>query len=147
MLAHENPRLAGYILTGNRSKFLETDGNLGWLYHCPMVHSLLHTMNQCLDRKPILYEGEIRFVDPVTQHTHPHAVTQNCSGRIKKLFRLAMDQKNFCYSVTPERVYQDKPAVFGPKKVTPSNAQSPTGSQDTGMGTISELLGFWDNVL
>ena len=26
MLALENPRLAGYMLTGNRSMFLETDG-------------------------------------------------------------------------------------------------------------------------
>ena len=52
MLALENPRLAGYMLTGNRSMFLETDGSLAWLYHCPMVHSPLHTMNQCYDRIP-----------------------------------------------------------------------------------------------
>ena len=54
MLALENPRLAGYMLTGNRSMFLETDGSLAWLYHCPMVHSPLHTMNQCYDKIPIL---------------------------------------------------------------------------------------------
>ena len=45
MLSLENPRLAGYMLTGNRSMFLETDGSLAWLYHCPLVHSPLHTMN------------------------------------------------------------------------------------------------------
>ena len=45
MLALENPRLAGYELTGNRSMFLETDGGLAWLYHCPEVHSPLHTTN------------------------------------------------------------------------------------------------------
>ena len=38
MLSLDNPRLAGYMLTGNRSMFLETDGNLAWLYHCPLVH-------------------------------------------------------------------------------------------------------------
>ena len=32
MLSLENPRLAGYMLTGNRSMFLETDGSLAWLY-------------------------------------------------------------------------------------------------------------------
>ena len=47
MLAPENPRLAGYMLTSNRSMFLETDGSVAWLYHCPKVHSPLHTMNQC----------------------------------------------------------------------------------------------------
>ena len=46
ILALENPRLAGYMLTGNRSMFLETDVRLAWLYHCPMGHSPLHTMNQ-----------------------------------------------------------------------------------------------------
>ena len=31
MLALENPRLAGYMLTGNRSKFLATNGSVAWL--------------------------------------------------------------------------------------------------------------------
>ena len=46
MLSLENPRLAGYMLTGNRSMFLETDGSLAWLYQSPLVHSPLHTLNQ-----------------------------------------------------------------------------------------------------
>ena len=33
MHSMENPRLAGYMLTGNRSMFLSTDGSLAWLYH------------------------------------------------------------------------------------------------------------------
>ena len=53
-IAVKSPRLAGYVLTGNRSMFLETDGSFAWLYHCPMVHSPLHTMTQCYDRIPIL---------------------------------------------------------------------------------------------
>ena len=147
MLALENPRLAGYMLTGNRSMFLETDGSLAWLYHCPMVQSPLHTMNQCYDRIPILYEGEIRFVDPITRQTYPDAVTQNCSDRIKNLFQLDMDQEDSWYTLTPGIVHQDKPAIFGPKQVTPMTAQSLTGSQDAGMYTRSELRGFWDNIL
>ena len=94
MLALENSQLAGYMLTGNRPRFLETDGSLAWLYHCPMVHSPLHTVNQCYGRIPILYEGEIRFVDPITRHTCPDAVTQNCSGRIKNLVQLDLDQED-----------------------------------------------------
>ena len=46
-LSLENPGLTGYMLTGNRSMFLETDGSLIWLYHYPLVHSPLHTTNQC----------------------------------------------------------------------------------------------------
>ena len=71
MLSLENPRLAGgYMLTGNRSMFLETDGSLAWLYHCPLVHSPPHTINHCYDRIPILYEGQIQFVDPITRLTN-----------------------------------------------------------------------------
>ena len=147
MLALENPRLAGYMLTGNRSMFLETDGSLAWLYHCPMVHSPLHAMSQCYDRIPILYEGQIRFVDPITRQTYPDAVTQNCSDRIKKLFQLDLDQEDSWYALTPGIVHQDKPAVFGPKEVSPMTAQPLTGSQDAGMYTRSELRGFWDNIL
>ena len=147
MLALENPRLAGYALIGNRSLLLETDGGLAWLYHCPKVHSPLHTMNQCYDRIPILYQGQIQFVDTITRQTYPNANVQNCSDRIKNLIQLDMDQEDSWYSLTPVIVHQDKPAVFGPKEVTPVARHSLTGSQDAGMYTRSELRGFWDNVL
>ena len=34
MLATQNNRLAGFMLTGNRSMFFDTDGSIGWLYQC-----------------------------------------------------------------------------------------------------------------
>ena len=34
-MALEITRLAGSLLTGNRSMFLDTDGSVAWLYHCP----------------------------------------------------------------------------------------------------------------
>ena len=147
MLALESPRLAGYMLTGNRSMFLETDGSLAWLYHCPKVHSPLHTTNQCFDKIPILYEGEIRFVDRITRKTYPDAVPQNRSDRVKNLFQLDMDQEDSWYTLTPGIVHQVRPFIFGPKKLTPMTAQPLIGSQDAGMYTGNELRGFWDNIL
>ena len=35
MFALQNTRLAGYMLTGYRSMFLDTDGPVGWLCLCP----------------------------------------------------------------------------------------------------------------
>ena len=61
VLSLENPRLAGYMLTGNRSIFLGTGGSLAWLYHCPLFLSSFHTMNQSYDRISILYEGVVHF--------------------------------------------------------------------------------------
>ena len=98
MLSLGNPRLAGYILTENRSIFLETDGSIAWLYHCPLVHSPLQTINQCYDRMPIIYEGQIQVVDPITQQTQPAANLQDCANRIKNLLQFDMDQEDSWYT-------------------------------------------------
>ena len=134
MLSLENPRLAAYMLTGNRSMFPETDGSLAWLYG-PLGHSPLLTMNQCYDRIPILHEGQNQFVDPITRHTHPAANIQTCTDRIKNLFQFDMDQEDSWYTLTPGIVHQDRPAVFEPKDVSPVAVLSFPGSQDAIMYT------------
>ena len=147
MLALENPRLAGYMLTGNRSMFLETGGSVAWLYHCQKVLSPLLTMNQCYDKIPIVYRGKTQFVDPITRQTYPHATTQNCSNRIKNWFQLDVDQEDSRYTLTPGIVHQDKPSIFGPQEINPVASRTFTGSQDAGMYTRNELKGFWDSRL
>ena len=52
-LSYENNRLAGYMLTGNRSMFLEIEGVLGFLYPCPKKISPLKVLDRCYDRIPI----------------------------------------------------------------------------------------------
>ena len=147
MLSLENPRFAGFMLTGNCSMFLETDGSLAWLYHGPLVHSPLHTMNQCYNPIPRLYEGQIQFVDPITRQIHPAVDIQKCTDRLKNLFQFDMDQEDSWYTLTPGIVHQDRPAVFGPKDVSPLAVHSFPGPQDAGMYTRSKLISFWDNIL
>ena len=53
MLSMENPRLVGYMLTGNRFMFLSTDRSLAWLYHCTLMRSPPYVLNQCYDKIPI----------------------------------------------------------------------------------------------
>ena len=96
---------------------------------------------------PILYRGQIQFVDPITRQTYPHAMTQNCSDRIKNPFQLDMDQEHSWYTLTPGMVHQDKPAIFGPQDFSPVAFHIFTGSQDAGMYTRNELKGFWDSIL
>ena len=114
MVSLENPRLEGYMLIGKRSKFLETDGSLAWLYSCPQVRSPLHTINQCYDKMAIPYKGQIQFVDPTTRQTFPDAMSQNYSHPIKDLLQMDMDQKDSWYSLMPEIANRDTPAVFAP---------------------------------
>ena len=73
MLSMENPRLASYMLTGNRSMFLSTDGILAWLYHCPLMRSPPDEMNLFFDKTPIFYKNANFFVDPITRQTYPDA--------------------------------------------------------------------------
>ena len=43
MLSMENPRLAGHMLTGNRSMFLSINGSLACLYHCVFTFDAVST--------------------------------------------------------------------------------------------------------
>ena len=104
-------------------------------------------MNQCFDRIPILYDGQILFADPITQQKHPAANLQNCRDRIKNLFQFDMDQEDSWYTLTPGLAHQDRPAVFGPKEVSAVAVQFFPGSQDAAMYTRKEISSFWDKIL
>ena len=58
-----------------------------------------------------------------------------------------MDQGDSWYTLAPGIVHQDRPAVFGPKDVSPVAVYSFPGSQDAEMYTRSELSNFWDSML
>ena len=58
-----------------------------------------------------------------------------------------MDHENSWYTPTPGIVHQDRPAVFGPKDVSPVAVHSFPGPQDARMYTRSELSNFWDSIL
>ena len=49
----QNPQLAGFLLTGNRSNFLYVEGSTAWLYDCPHFLSPLYKADRCFDRIPI----------------------------------------------------------------------------------------------
>ena len=53
-----------------------------------------------------------------------------------------MDQEDSWYTLTPGIVHQDRPAVFGPKEVSPVAVHSFPGSQHAGIYTRSELSSF-----
>ena len=80
MLAMQNTRLAGYMLTGNRSMFLDTDGSFAWLYHCQNFLSPLRVLDKRYDRISILFERTTKFVDPITRQTYDCASKIPCLG-------------------------------------------------------------------
>ena len=140
-------RLYGYLLTRIRSLFLETEGSLAWIYHCSLVLWPLQTMNLCYDRISILYDGQIRFVDPITRQTHPAANVEHSTDPIKNLLQFDIDQEDSWYTLSPGIVHQDRPVVFGPKDVSSDAVHSSTGSQDARMYTRNKLSNFWDSII
>ena len=147
MFSMENPRLAGSMLTGNRSMFLSTDGSLAWLYQCPLMRSPPHVMNQCYDKTPIFYKKAIFFVDPITRQTYPDAQGQNCSDRIKNPFQFDMEDENLWFTITPSLEHRTRPAVFGPKNVTPVSRRTFGGAGVARIYTRAQLSDFWDRIL
>ena len=147
MLAMENPRLVGDMLTGNRSMFLSTDGSLAWLYHCPLMRSPPHVMNQCYDKIPIFYKNAIFFDDPNTRQTDPDAQVQKCSDQLRNLFQVDMEDENSWFTITLTLEHRKWPAVFGPKDVTPVSRRAFGGARNARIYTRVQLSQFWDNIL
>ena len=147
MLSMENPGVARYMQTENRSMFLSTDGSLAWLYHCPLTHSSSHVMNQCYDKIPIFYKKAIFFVDPITRQTYPDPQVQNCWDRNKSRFQFDMEEEISWFTVPPTVEHRKRAAVFGPKDVTTVSRRTFGGAGDARIYTRAQLSEFWDNLL
>ena len=78
MLVTQNTRLAGYMLTGNKFIFLDTNGSVAWLYHSPKFLSPLGVLDKFYDRIPILFERTTKFVNPITRQTYDFASVIRC---------------------------------------------------------------------
>ena len=101
MLSMENPSLASYMLTVNRYMFLSTDDSLTLLYHCLLMRSPPHVINQCYDKIPIFSKNTKFFVNPITRQTYPDAQVQYCSDRIKNFFQFDMEDENSWFLLHP----------------------------------------------
>ena len=63
---------AGYLLSGNRSNFLECEGNILWFYTCTKKVSPLYVFEdkRCYKRIPIFYKNKVHFVDTLSKGTY-----------------------------------------------------------------------------
>ena len=102
---------------------------------CLSISLPSHVMNQCYDKSPIFYKNAICFVDPITRQTHPDAQVQNCSDRSKSRFQFDMEHENSWFTITPTLEHRKRPAVFGPKVVTPVSRSAFGGAGDAGIYT------------
>ena len=62
---------AGYLLSRNRSNFLDDEGNILWFYTCTKKVSPLFVFEdkRCYKRIPIFYKNKLHFVDTLSRRT------------------------------------------------------------------------------
>ena len=113
----------------------------------PLRRSPPHVVNQCYDKIPISYKNAIFFVYPITRQTYPDAQVRNCSDRIKNIFQFDLEDEHSCFTITFTLEHRRRPAVFGPKHVTPVSGRAFGGAGDVGIYTRAQLFELWDNIL
>ena len=146
MLAMQNTRLAGYMLTGNRSMFLNTDGSVASLYRCPKFLSL-RVLDKCYDRIPILFERTTNIVDPLKRHTYDFASEIPCLVVYTIVFQLDIENDNSWYQLLPDPVPFNKPLLFEPTELG-HFTQFPTfDTRRSGMYTPQPMKNFSDNII
>ena len=79
-VSNENTKLAGYMLPGDRSMVLDTDGSLAWLYPSPKVLSPRRVLDKCFDWILISFEQTAKVIEPITRQTFDFASEIACLG-------------------------------------------------------------------
>ena len=73
---------AGYLLSGNRSNFIDYEGNILWYYTCTKKVSPLYVFEdkRCYKRIPIFYKNKVYFVDTLSRRTYSWDTAVSCGS-------------------------------------------------------------------
>ena len=63
----ENPKIAGYLSTGNRSEFLYVEGSKAKLYDISQIVSTLYETDKGFDCILKTYQDSVTYIDPITR--------------------------------------------------------------------------------
>ena len=147
MLAMQNTRLARSMLTGNRSMFLDTDGSVAWLYHCPKLLSPLTVLDKCYDQIPILFERTTKFVDPITRQTYDFASEILCLGDYTNVFQLDLENDKSWHQLLPDPLPFKKPLLFKPTVFRHITQFHTFDTRRARMYTPKQKKKFWDDII
>ena len=99
-LAVLNILYAGYLLSGNRSNFLDYGGIVLWFYTCTKIVSPLYVFEdkRCYKRIPIFYKNKVHFVPTLPRRTYFWDTADPCGSEIShNNVQLNPDEKNTTY--------------------------------------------------
>ena len=143
----QNPQLAGFHLTGNRSNFLYVEGSTAWLYDCPHFLSPLYKADRCFDRIPIHFKDILMYVDPITRQTYDYATPITCDNNPRNIIELDpdSDEQDF-YILGLEPIKRKPPLMFTPSQIKTTKRPNPFTAQ-AGIYSNAELDQFWNRIL
>ena len=144
----QNPQLAGFLLTGNRSNVFYVKGSTAWLYDCRHFLSPLYKTDRCFDRIPIHFKDTLMYIDPITRQTYDYATPITCDNNPRKIFKLDpdSDDQEF-YILEPESIKPKPPLMFTPSQNKTTIRPNTFTTQDAGIYSNAELDQFWNTIL
>ena len=94
---------AGYLVSGNRSNFIDSEGDLLWYYTCTKKVSPLNVFEdkRCYKRIPIIYKNKVHFVDTLSQRTYFWDTVVPCGSESSHNIVQLNPDKNKHYLLTP----------------------------------------------
>ena len=110
---------AGYLLSGNRSNFLDYEGNILWFYTCTKKVSPLYVFEdkRCYKRIPIFYKNKVHFVDTLSRRTYFWDTAVPCgSENSHNVVQLNPDEDKY-YLLTPYPTLMQSLKKFSPESI------------------------------
>ena len=110
---------AGYLLSGNRSNFIDYEGNILWYYTCTKKVSPLNVFEdkRCYKRIPTFYKNKVHFVDTPSRRTYLWDTALPCgSENSLKVVQLNPDEDKY-YLLTPYPTLMPPSKKFSPESM------------------------------
>ena len=122
---------AGYLLSKNRSNFLDYQGNFLWLY--------VFSDKRCYKRIPIFFENKVHFVDTLSRRTYFWDTAVPCgSENSHNVEQLNPDEDKY-YLLTPYPTLMQPLKKFSPESIRTIARNSNIDLQSIGIYSKSDI--------
>ena len=151
MLAQQNDKLAGFLLTGKRNNFLQTvdHGSTAWLYECQEERSPLRILQKCYDKIPIDFMGDLKFVDPISRQTvePDEAIEISCGNGLENLFHMNLAESDTWYTLEPDPRHHKVPYTFKPDQIHQITEFDQYSTSRAGLYSQKQVKEFWERIV
>ena len=110
---------AGYLVSGNRSNFIDYEGDLLWYYTCTKKVSPLNVFEdkRCYKRIPIIFKNKVHFVDTLSQRTYFWDTVVPCGSESSHNIVQLNPDENKNYLLTPYPTLMQPLKKFSPESI------------------------------